>query len=66
MYHLAVAMHSPNHLVQTQALTLIKVVSPFIGQAVEHLLLKALEDLPCNAIRVIAQEESSDSNSDMP
>lgn len=66
MYHLALAMHSPNHLVQTQALTLIKFVSPFIGQPVEHLLLKALENLPCNAMRVTAQEESFDSNNDIP
>ena len=55
-------MQSPNHLIQTQGLTLIKIVSPFIGQAAEHLLVKALEDLPCNAMHATALEESSNSN----
>ena len=61
MYYLALAMYSPSRLVQTQGLTLIKVISPFTGQAAEHLLVKALEDLPCKAMCVIAQDESSDS-----
>lgn len=65
MYHLALAMHSPSRLVQTQGLTLIKVISPFIGQAAACLLVKALEDLPCNAMHATTQDESSDSSNDM-
>lgn len=53
-------MRSPSRLVQTQVLTLIKVLAPFTGHAAEHMLVKALESLPCNAMHVTGQDESSD------
>ena len=59
--HVALAMYSPSRLVQTQALTLIKVVWPFTGPATERELVKALESFPGNAIQASAQSESSDS-----
>lgn len=65
IYHIALAMHSPSHVVQIQGLALIKVIAPFLGQSAEHLLVKALEDLPCNAMHASAQEESSESSNDM-
>lgn len=65
MYHIALAMYSPNRVVQIQGLTLFKVVLPFTGQAAEHLLVKALEDLPCHGMHTTAQDESSESSNDV-
>lgn len=55
MYHLALAMQSPNRLVQTQGLTLIKAIAPFTGLAAEQMLVTALEGLPCNAMHATAR-----------
>lgn len=65
MHHLALAMRSPNRLVQTQGLTLIKIIAPFVGHAAEYMLVKALEGLPCNAMYATTQDESSDSSKHM-